>query len=183
MIVIFLFICYNVIIMRVCPEITPSDLITFQDPFVIMMVGAPFSGKTQVASELSNLLNIEIISKKSVGMATSPSHELNKRPLGFYVLDALQEGRSVIHDAINANNKNRRRWCAEYRNVGAEVIGIHTMAPEPLILGRNRRLGEPFATPIITSILANIERHPVGRDDGLTAFIQLNTSDRFKKAS
>ncbi|MCA9327364.1 AAA family ATPase [Candidatus Saccharibacteria bacterium] len=164
--------------MATAPEVHLEDIFPLQDPSVLLMIGAPFSGKSEIAHQLSSMLSVALVSRESLLYAI-PEDELveGKSPAFTNVLWAIQDGRSVVYDATNCFQQNRRKDAKAFHGAGAKsVIGIQTASPLELLQNRNRALGWKIPPSHVRNYYRQLQQNPVGVNDELDAYVILETS-------
>ncbi len=94
-----------------------------RNPYFVMMVGLPGSGKSTYAKELADKISAVVCSSDAIRQELCGDENLqNKNEDVFRVLhrrikEYLRKGTNVIYDATNINSKRRRTFLAELRNI------------------------------------------------------------------
>lgn len=104
-------------------------------PSLYFMVGISGSGKSTIAGDLSNALNIKVISSDAIRYEIYGDENIQDNPQRIFnilhkrVKEELKNGRSVIYDATNLSMKRRVAFLKETKNIYCEKICIIVNTP------------------------------------------------------
>lgn len=162
-------------------EVVRRNLEGFRSPVVIMMVGVPGSGKSSVASDLSRLLSMPVLSSDSYREELSGdanNQAVSKQAWGLVYARAhtvLANGEPCIIDGTHNNAAGRRRDINRYRKSGAAtVIAVWVDTPLEISLGRNSARDRVVPEPVIQRMWESIQLSPPLQTDGFDTVIRLS---------
>lgn len=122
------------------------------EPFVVMGVGIPGSGKTTVLSEVAEHLNIIRISPDEIReelTGSQANQSVNAEAWNetyARVQATLELGRSAIVDATHAEAFRRPQAVEMYRSFGAAAV-VATFFDTPLDIAKQRNAGRQRVVP------------------------------------
>ncbi|MCC6386347.1 MAG: ATP-binding protein [Dehalococcoidia bacterium] len=115
-------------------------------PALFLLSGMPGAGKTTFAQALAARTGAEHIESDAVrrSLAAQPTYTAKESGRVFAIVGrrvdaALAAGRSVIVDATNLTNRDRRRFVRAAAAAGARLIAIRVTAPEDVVRERLRQ--------------------------------------------
>lgn len=94
-----------------------------RNPYFVMMVGLPGSGKSTYAKELADKISAVVCSSDAIRQELCGDKNLQDknedvfRVLHRRIKEYLRKGTNVIYDATNINSKRRRAFLSELRNI------------------------------------------------------------------
>lgn len=162
-------------------EVVRRKLEGLKSPVVIMMVGVPGSGKSFVASGLSKLLSMPVLSSDSY--REELSGDANNQAVSKQAWElvnarahaALANGKPCIIDGTHNNAAGRRRDIDRYRRSGAAtVIAVWVDTPLEISLGRNVERDRVVPESVIRRMWKNIQLSPPSQTDGFDTVIRFN---------
>lgn len=138
---------------------SPTNPVIIRDKYVVVMVGLPGRGKTQIAQKLARYLNWIGISTKVFIVGDVRRSKLGKQPVDFFdpenkdafkirlhiailclyqMIDWLWSGGCVgIYDATNQTRKRRDLLLSRLTEEGFKVIFIESLCNDPSVLEFN----------------------------------------------
>lgn len=150
-----------------------AHLAELESPSVAMMIGVPGSGKSTVARQISELLNIAVLSSDECRKEISgdANDQSVSREAWAMVYDrarqSIESGRSVIIDGIHTNVEMRRRDIQQYKQFGARaVVGIYIQTDVATCIDRNENRDRVVPEFVIRNMQIGIDRYPPSTDDG-----------------
>jgi protein phosphatase len=160
-----------------------------------MTVGAPGSGKTTVARELSETTGAKRISLDEIRAEISGDEsDQSASAEAFAIADDraradLAERHSIIVDATHANAERRSRDIRKYRKLGARtVLALYFDIPTGEIYLRNvergvavdPKTGKPgrlVPKDVVDRMLSSLERKPPTEEEGFDEVISIAGED------
>lgn len=121
-------------------------------PVLFLMVGLPASGKTTIAAQLAEQLEIPVVAYEKLRHAAAGDQV--PPGMGHKFLDwaadmagwYLHQGQSVIYDAHNLNRAVREGLIAGARGLGAHVLAVWTICDRRSAVERLKQGGyDPHA--------------------------------------
>jgi len=119
---------------------------------LILLSGLPGAGKTTFAVALAKELNFDHIESDVIRrrLSASPVYSRGENGAVFAIVDsetrkALKAGRHALVDATNLTVKDRARFLDIVRDLGARLVAVRVVAPEPTIRERLSRPREGFS--------------------------------------
>ena len=134
-------------------ELTGPPVATGHSPWLVVTAGLPASGKSTFCRKLARATGAVILESDALRTALfgTPTHGKGESKLLFEALYAaadhlLNAGASVIIDATNLREQDRRRAYNVAEATGADVLVLHFHAPECVSaerLARRKDRGDP----------------------------------------
>lgn len=155
-----------------------QQLQTLPEPYVVMGVGIPGSGKTTVLCEVAEHLDITRISpdeirKELTGSEASQSVNREAWDEAYKRMQTtLELGHSAIIDATHAEAFRRPQTVDMYRSFGAAAV-VAVIFDTPLEIAKERNLGRERVVPeyALDKMHAALTREPVSVDEGFNEVI------------
>ena len=120
-----------------------------EQPALFLLSGLPGAGKTTFAQQLCSRTGAEHVESDAIRRGIAPEPRYTPRESGIVfalaerrVRAAMADGRSVVLDATNLTNRDRRRFVRAAAEMEATLIAIRVVAPEEVI---RERLSGPRA--------------------------------------
>lgn len=155
-----------------------ADLTAMESPSALMMIGIPGSGKSTIAAQIGELLNIQILSSDECRREISgdANDQSVSREAWAMVYDrarqSIEQGHSVIIDGTHTNAEMRRRDINQYRQYGARaVIGIYVQTDTESCIERNTQRDRVVPEFVIRNMQIGIDRYPPSTQDGFDYII------------
>lgn len=151
------------------------------EPYVVMGVGIPGSGKTTVLREVAKHLDISRISpdeirEELIGSQASQSVNAEAWSEAYQrVQAALELGRSAIVDATHTEAFRRPQTVDMYRSFGAAAV-VAVVFDTPLEVAKERNATRERVVPeyALDKMHAALMREPVSTDEGFDEVITVS---------
>ncbi len=128
------------------PHYTWRVLADRRKGLLILLVGAPGTGKSTIARKLQRVLNAELVQTDNVRKLLFPEprytggeHAAVYGWCHSLIRSILQSRRAVIFDATNLEERNRRRIYDVADQYGAQTLIVWTSAPPQIVQERMLR--------------------------------------------
>lgn len=162
----------------------------FEQPFALMSIGIPGSGKSTFLREHANALGGLYLNTDAIrGELTGDEGDQSVNSEAWDILydrasDALYEGTSAIVDATHLNPEQRSKDIRLYRTVGAKsVIGllftIDFATAWERVQTRERTIPYPDMKRMHNALL----KHPPIVDEGFDQIMRIDTSLPLKRSA
>jgi predicted kinase len=119
-----------------------------EQPALFLLSGLPGAGKTTFAQQLCSRTGAEHVESDAIRRGIAPEPRYTPRESGIVfalaerrVRAAIAGGRSVVLDATNLTNRDRRRFVRAAAEMEATLVAIRVVAPEEVIPLETLRLG------------------------------------------
>lgn len=169
------------------PESTPtlSDITDLESPSAIMMIGIPGSGKSYLARNLGQLLDVPVLSLDAIREELTGSVEsqaMNPEARGLLNLRAhrlLEAGSSVVLDNTHAFYEQRIQSIEICRELGAaSVAGVFVDTRYSVAASRNRLRKRHVPEDVIQTMHGALRSKRPSVDDGFDLLVEVRNSDR-----
>lgn len=159
-----------------------EQLQALPQPYVVMGVGVPGSGKTTVLKEVAQHLNLVRISPDEIreeltGSAIDQSVNAEAWQEAYRRVElAIALGHSAIVDATHAEAWRRPTTIAQYRSYGAKAI-VAAVFSTPLEVAKTRNAARDRIVPdyALERMHAALEQEPVTVAEGFDQVITVQT--------
>ena len=149
-------------------------------PSVIMMAGVPGSGKSYLAEQLGELLDMPVISSDACreelsGDANDQSVSRQAWELVYHKAEmAIHDGTSVIIDGTHKSPEQRRNDIRRYRDFGAHTVAaVHVMTSLHTALTRNAARERVVPDAVIQHMHDMLTQTPPEERDGFDFVVRL----------
>lgn len=165
-------------------EISPVlQLADLDPPSVLMMVGIPGSGKSYIARQLGQILEIPVLSSDACREELSGSAEDQSFNQQVWNLiyeraeAAMKQQTSAIIDATHAYADLRRGDIIRYRTFGARaVVAIHITSSLDVALSRNAARTRVVPQSMVEYMHGCISAQPPSCHDGFDFVVTLDNN-------
>jgi predicted kinase len=159
-----------------------QQLQALPEPYVVMGVGIPGSGKTTVLSEVAEHLYINRISPDEIreeltGNQANQSVNAEAWDETYRRVQAtLELGRSVIIDATHAEAFRRPQTVEMYRSFGAVAV-VAIVFDTPIDIAKQRNVARDRVVPkyVLDEMHTALTQEPVSTDEGFDEIIVMRT--------
>ncbi|MCA9334826.1 AAA family ATPase [Candidatus Saccharibacteria bacterium] len=157
-----------------------ANLAELESPSTLMMIGVPGSGKSTIATHISELLDVPILSADECRREISgdANDQSVSREAWAMVYDraqaAIEAGKSVIIDGTHTHAEMRQCDIRRYRQFGAQaVVGIHIQTAIETCITRNNSRDRVVPEYAIRNMQRGIDRYPPPAKDGFDYVIHV----------
>lgn len=163
------------------------DLSELDDPSVIMLVGIPGSGKSEMAKQVGRLLSIPVLSSDSYRAELSPRQTESDQTVSRdawnllfkHAKDSIEYNKSIIIDATHTVERFRSRDIRRYRQFGARaVVGLYVVSDLTTALHRNAKRTRFVPEHVICQMHTNLEQAAPSSSDGFDFVVTLDNNGR-----
>lgn len=152
---------------------TLSRLGEINRPSVIMMVGIPGSGKSYIAEQLGDILDVPVLSSDVIRKEICGNASNQKvsgamwQTLYGKAEQIINSQQSVIIDATHAIAEYRQADINRYRSMGAQaIVGVHILTAISVACTRNTQRERHVPEHVIHRMHNNILHTPPSTSDG-----------------
>lgn len=163
------------------------ELAELDHPSVIMLVGIPGSGKSEIAKQVSGLLSIPVLSSDSYRAKLSPLRAESDQTVSRdawnllfkHAKDSIDYNKSIIVDATHTVERFRSRDIRRYRQFGARaVVGLYVVSDVATALHRNAKRTRFVPEHVIFQMHTNLEQATPSTKDGFDFVVTLDNNER-----
>lgn len=131
---------------------------------MVIMVGAPASGKSTWAKDYATKNNYVYVSTDRIrGEIGKSEDDQNVSPAAWLIgkkrtQEALSQGKGVVIDATNINHKIRKQWIKIGREYNARIVAVVFEVPREELVRRDQERERQVGAEVIDDFLKMYRR-------------------------